>query len=130
MAKKTIEKETNPVAETAQEDVSKNEALTAKPIEGKVISRPLTKKEIIKAKLDAQPKVRIIIPKEAKESEGSFETVQINGYTLQIRKGVYVEVPQQVADIIMSSNHQINQALETAARKLSDMERPEFNNSN
>jgi len=123
MAKKSIEKE----VEISEVETSNNEALKDKPMVGEVV-RPLTKKEIIKAKLASQPKVRIIIPKEKNESEGAFETVQINGYTLQIKKGVYVEVPQQVADIIMESNKQINDALETAARKLSDDLRPEFDN--
>jgi len=125
MAKKSIEKEVETNVET-----SKNEALKTEVLKGEVVKRPQTKKEIMKAKLDSQPKVRIIIPKEPKEAEGAFETVQLNGYTLQIKKGVYVEVPQQIADIIMSSNNQINEAFEKAARKLSDLERPEFNNSN
>lgn len=125
MAKNSIEKEAK-----TKVDASKDEALNSKPLKGEVISRPQTKIEIIKAKLATQPKVRIIIPKEKNDSEGAFETVQINGYTYQIKKGVYVEVPQQIADIIMASNNQINEAFETASRKLSDTERPEFDNSN
>jgi len=129
MAKnKTIENETYQSENT--EIVSENEAKNDKSVVGEVISRPLTKLEIIKAKLASQPRVRIIIPKGDKDPEGAFETVQINGYTTQIKKGVYVEVPEQIAQIIMDSNNQINEAFEKAQRKLSDLERPEFNNSN
>jgi|APEBP8051072266_1049373.scaffolds.fasta_scaffold19378_2 hypothetical protein len=120
MAKKSIEKETKVVSE--------NEALKTPVVTGEVLKRPQTKIEIMKAKLNSQPRVRIIIPKEQNEAEGAFETVQLNGYTLQIKKGVYVEVPEQVADVIMASNKQINDAYVEAAKKVSDSERMEFNN--
>lgn len=93
------------------------------------IARPMTDQEIIKDKLSKQPKVRIIIPREKGESEGSYETVQINGYTLQIKKGVYVEVPQQVADIIMDSLDQTEKALAEASKRVSDDERMVFDNA-
>ena len=80
-------------------------------------------------KLHAQPKVKIIIPKEESESEDAYETVQINGYTWQIKKGGYVSVPKQVADIIMESQQQTAEAYAKAAQKMADEERPEFDNS-
>lgn len=137
MAKKTIDEKTSSLtaSEVLKDEASETKPLKGKvasetkPLEGEVVNRVLTKKEIMKAKLDAQPKVKIIIPKGEKEPAGAFETVQLNGYTYQIKKGVYVEVPEQIANIIMDSNKQINDALETAARRLADNERPEFDNS-
>jgi len=79
--------------------------------------------------LAKQPKVRIIIPKEKSETVGAFETVQINGYTYQIQKGVYVEVPQQVADIIMASRQETEEAIAEASKRVPDDERMEFDNS-
>lgn len=35
-----------------------------------------------------------------KKSEWPFETVQINGHTYQIQRGVEVEVPQSVKDVL------------------------------
>ena len=89
-----------------------------------------TKLQRIKDSLAKQPKVKIIIPKEKSESNGAYETVQINGYLIQIKKGVYVEVPEQVAQIIMDSQQQTEEALQEAARKLAADERMEFDNSN
>lgn len=91
--------------------------------------RVKTDQEIIKEKLSNQPKVRIIIPREKGESEGSYETVQINGYTLQIKKGVYVDVPQQVADIIMESLDQTERALAEASKRVSEDARMVFDNA-
>lgn len=93
----------------------------------------LSKMERTKRALAAQPKVRIIIPYEPgeeklKDKSRLFETVQINGYTYQIRKGVYVEVPQQIADIIMEARNETDAAYERAKQTLTDEERPEFNN--
>lgn len=65
-----------------------------------------SKAEMMKAKLALQPKVRIIIPLEGKEKTGATESVILNGYRLNILKGAYVDVPEQVAEIIMESQHQ------------------------
>jgi len=80
-----------------------------------------TKAEIMRAKLDKQPKVRTLIPlsgdekpgvvkevmikgrKELVHVEGAIETVQLNGYKTIIPKGVYIEVPQQVSDVLSNS---------------------------
>lgn len=63
--------------------------------------------------LDAQPKVsvklflsqeenkKITTAKEAgKKVEVPYETVCVNGYIYQIQRGIKVEVPQTVADIL------------------------------
>ena len=52
-----------------------------------------------KAALDAQPKRTIRLVKAGK-NESNYETVQINGYTFQIRRGDEVQVPQTVYDIL------------------------------
>lgn len=57
-------------------------------------------KNATKAALDAMPKAWIRLPKAGKD-DPNFETVQINGYTYQIQRGVDVEVPQLVKDILV-----------------------------
>jgi hypothetical protein len=75
-------------------------------------ARPLGKAEIMKNKLDAQPKVPIMIPLAPGETPGSTESVILNGHRINIRKGEYVHVPQQVAQVIMESQQQTRQAIE------------------
>lgn len=115
----------------ASTDTSDNENSVEKnpKKEKQIAERPKTDQEIIKEKLSKQPKVRIIIPRDKGESEGSYETVQINGYTLQIMKGVYVDVPQQVAEIIMESLNQTERALSEASKRVPDDERMVFDNA-
>jgi hypothetical protein len=60
----------------------------------------------MKARLALQPKVSIMIPLEGKEKKGSTFPVTLNGYRLNIQKGVYVPVPKQVAEIVMDSQNQ------------------------
>ena len=62
--------------------------------------------------LEAQPKVAIIIPLTPGEVAGSTESVILNGYRLNIRKGEYVHVPEQVARVIMESQQQTAQAID------------------
>jgi hypothetical protein len=58
----------------------------------------------VKEQLDLQPKVRIRIPAmpnmPADKAKDHFVTVQINGYTYQINRGAWVEVPSEVANIL------------------------------
>lgn len=58
----------------------------------------------MKAHLDAQPKVSIMIPFEVGENPENGKKVQfhvnLNGYAMDIPRGVYVEVPRQIADMI------------------------------
>lgn len=51
-------------------------------------------------RLAKQPKIRFMIPLQPNEKEGAFETVQINGYRLVIKKNVFVDLPEQVVDIL------------------------------
>lgn len=49
-------------------------------------------------------KVKIMIP--YIEGQGKEQTVGVNGTFYKIRKGVYVEVPKAVAEVIMNSQQQ------------------------
>ncbi len=48
--------------------------------------------------LDNSEHINFIVPLQPGETE--FETVQINGYKLTIKKNVMVSIPRQVADIL------------------------------
>lgn len=54
----------------------------------------------MKEHLASQPKVHFMIPLGEGEKSGAYETVQINGYKMTIKKGVMVVIPQQVAEIL------------------------------
>jgi len=60
-----------------------------------------------KAILAKQPKVNFIIPLAEGENPGAYDTVQINGYRLTIQKGVMVELPQAVANLL-AEKYRIN----------------------
>lgn len=59
----------------------------------------------MKSLLASQPTVRIFVPYENGEPKGTQLPVNINGYRLNVPKGVYVEVPQTVAEIVMASQN-------------------------
>ena len=75
-----------------------------------------SKAAIMKARLALQPKVTVMIPKGAKEKIGTTFPVTINGYRMNIMKGVYVPVPKQVADIVMDSQDQTLMAADELKR--------------
>lgn len=76
----------------------------------KNVAPTLTDKEMeqvalsTKQLLDEQPKHRVRIRKDSDPKAPNYETVQINGYTYTIMKGVDVEVPQTVRDILVTAN--------------------------
>lgn len=63
-----------------------------------------TKAMMTKAALEKQPKVMVFIPFEAGENAAMAakvkQTVNINGYQFDVPRGVAVEVPKQVAEMI------------------------------
>jgi len=77
-------------------------------------ARHLSKAQRMQAKLEKQPKIRMMIPLMGKEKKGQvFESVIINGYRTGHKgegtdwpKGVYINVPKQVADILEESLNQ------------------------
>jgi Fe-S cluster assembly scaffold protein SufB len=74
-----------------------------------VIEAHKGKAQKMKESLQKQPKVRVFMPLEGKEKPGTQFPVTLNGYRVNVPKGVYVEIPQQVADVIMDS---LNQTVE------------------
>lgn len=70
-----------------------------------------SKAEKMKKTLLAQPRVRIIINKEAGEVGNAVQSVCLNGYRLDFPKNVYIEVPEQIAIKLSESFQQREEAL-------------------
>ncbi len=70
----------------------------------------MDKQERMKKNLDSQPKVRIYMPLEGQEKAGTLHPVVLNGYRINVPKGVYIDLPQQVADIVKKSLEQTEAA--------------------
>ena len=103
----SVEKKEEPEKEEEPEAVKDKEPEEEKVVGIREAHVPVgSKAEVMKAKLAKQPRVKILIPLEGKEKMGSTESVILNGYRLNILKGVYVDVPEQVAGIIMESQKQ------------------------
>lgn len=89
--------------------IDNQEAINAfKPLDGTekvaVEEAHKSKAQRMKEHLDSQPRVTIMVPLEGKEIAGkTFLPVQLNGFAMNIPKGQYVEVPQQIADIVRDS---------------------------
>ena len=60
-----------------------------------------------------EPRVRIIVP--YIEGEDPEQVVGVNGKFYQIRKGVYVDVPPEVAEVLENANMQMVRAREFQA---------------
>lgn len=69
-----------------------------------------SKAEIMKKHLEKQPKVRMFIPLQGQEKAGTILPVVMNGYRINVPKGMYVDLPQQVADLLTNSFNQTEQA--------------------
>ena len=80
-------------------------------------------KDDMRTKLAAQPTVKIFVPLDIGEKPGTQLPVNINGLRLNVPKGVYVEVPQTVADIVVESLESYSKASE-ALRSPNDPNRP------
>lgn len=65
-----------------------------------------SKAEVMKERLALQSKITIMIPLESKEKKGSTFPVTLNGYRVNIQKGVYVPVAKQIAEVVMESQKQ------------------------
>ena len=86
------------------ENENKNEPVKVKatptPSTEEVRQRVQTKAEQMKAQLEAQPKVTILIPLEKGEKKGAVQPFCLNGYRFTVPKGQMTQVPEQVATII------------------------------
>jgi len=95
-----------PIAPIAEE--AHAEEAQAEPASQSSINSPLdkghvpvgSKAEQMREKLKAEPKVRVLIPLANGEKPGVTQSVILNGYSLYIRKGEYVEVPESVAEVL------------------------------
>lgn len=94
-AKKTDEKETAR-PRTRQTASAPVEAPASKDIQKGLESDAQMTKRI----MDKRPKVRFMIPLGINEKPGAFEEVFINGYRWTIKKGVMVDIPDRVADLL------------------------------
>ena len=106
----------------------------------------LSKKERMRAILMKQPKIRIKVPKESAEKvgdirwiynkitkrkeqvyfSGAYLPVQINGFKWLVAKGMYQDVPEQVADVIGESE---KETMEAGKHFLIDRKDPETGES-
>ena len=81
-----------------------------KPEPVKRVAKTLTDQEMLKISLttkqllDKMPKRNVRLPKSVDPKDPNYETVQINGYTYTIMKGVDVEVPDEVYQILVRTN--------------------------
>src|SRR6266850_374520 len=62
----------------------------------------------MKTLLATQPRVSIMVPLENGEPKGTQLPVTINGARFNVPKGVYVEVPKTIAEIVMESQNIYN----------------------
>ena len=72
---------------------------------------PGTKADKMKKQLLKQDRVRIIIPKADGEDPKIRLSVNLNGYRLDLPKNTYLDLPDQIADVIIDSQKQQTEAL-------------------
>ncbi|MEA3430203.1 MAG: hypothetical protein U9R08_02940 [Nanoarchaeota archaeon] len=75
------------------------------------------KAEIMDKELKSQPLKQVYIPREIGDRGDTVKTVTLNGYKVDIRKGIYAYVPEQIATVIFNSEKQTTQAFADAKAK-------------
>lgn len=80
----------------------------------------------MKEVLKNQPTTRIFVPLEGREKPGTLLPVTINGYRVNVPKGVYCDVPEQVGQIIMDSMNQTEEAISRNPKRI-DLESEKAN---
>ena len=80
---------------------------------GSVDSNPPkgSKAERMKKQLLLQDKIRMLIPRQPDEDKTIDLSVTLNGYRLDFPKDTYIEVPEQIAEVLAESLKQTNIAL-------------------
>jgi len=94
--KKASAKETKKAPAKEVQKQPKKASATSAEVAAEAKSDALTMKEI----LEREEKVSFYIPLEAGEKAGAFETVTINGYRMEVKKGVMQELPKSVVAIL------------------------------
>lgn len=114
-AKLENEEELQEEPEKVEDDYLQKYQYRKQTIFGSVGSNPQagSKAEIMKKNLLSQPKVKILIPKPEGMKGNQTHSVGINGYRLDLPMDEYVDVPQQVADLLQDSLKQTRVAIET-----------------
>lgn len=110
--------------EKAMEEKMKNmKPIAALPAAEKanVAAEHKSKAQAMKDNLAKQPKVKIFVPLDGKEKKGTQLPVTLNGYRVNVPKGLYVEVPEQIGQVIMESLNQTQEATDIP-RNLDNMD--------
>ncbi len=98
------------VKEEKLEEVTPKASVKKEAPASKIEKSPKKAVDIValtKEKLDAEEHTNFIIPMADGEAEGAYDTVQINGYRLTIKKGVMVNIPISVANLL-AEKYRIN----------------------
>lgn len=77
---------------------------------GKKITHYQGKAKIMREKLMKQPEIVTFVPREPGEAKSIPQTVNLNGYKLNIPKNTYVSLPYQIAEVIRNSHAQVEAA--------------------
>ena len=72
---------------------------------------PGSKRAKMKAILLKQPRIRFFVPRKDGEDKTVHQQVCLNGYRLEIPKNTYIDVPQQIAEVLADSLSQTEAAL-------------------
>jgi len=131
-SKATIEVDEAPVLQATPKKEEKVTTLedVESPNEKRVFEKEYSSKaDRMRTKLEGQPKVRVLLPLEGEEKQGivewrtdtrgiqkqihlggAIDQVMLNGYKFIIPKGVYYDVPQQIAEVLSNAYNQTQNA--------------------
>jgi len=62
------------------------------------------KRQAMKAQLAAQPTVRVVLPVRSHANDTAPVRVELNSYVLFLQRGVPIDVPEQIYDLLMATN--------------------------
>lgn len=74
--------------------------------------QPGSKSDIMKKHLLASPRVRMFIPRPEGEDKSILQSVTLNGYRLDLPKNAYIELPEQIFNVLKESLAQTEIALD------------------
>lgn len=99
------EETANDGVEAVEEEAAPEATPTPRVSDAEVNKAYATDQQKMKAHLDAQPKVKVMIPFDAGVDPAMAKKipfiVNLNGYRYEIQRGTFVDVPQQIAEIVM-----------------------------